>query len=91
MVKHFCNRCKKELTSDEIRFCMEMIGKDLCHEHANEYLSALPKGWTMKFEPEYCHADTDGECYWGECPQTRDGEPMKTGRHCPLDIRGDDE
>jgi len=34
-----------------------------------------------------CHADRDGDCSWRECPQLRDGEPKKTGRHCPLDVR----
>jgi hypothetical protein len=32
-----------------------------------------------------CHADGDGHCTWEECPQLRDGEPAKSGRHCPLD------
>lgn len=32
-----------------------------------------------------CHADRDGDCTWVECPQLRDGEPEKSGRHCPLD------
>jgi len=32
-----------------------------------------------------CHADSDGECFWAECPQLRDGEPAKSRRHCPLD------
>ena len=32
-----------------------------------------------------CQADDDGDCTWAECPQRRDGEPRKTGRHCPLD------
>lgn len=35
--------------------------------------------------PEGCHAARDGDCYWAECPQLRDGEPVATGRHCPLD------
>ena len=34
-----------------------------------------------------CHAGWDGECNWNECPQERDGEPEKSGRHCPLDRR----
>lgn len=38
-----------------------------------------------------CHADDDDYCYWPDCPQKRDGEPQKTGRHCPLDTIGDDE
>ena len=33
-----------------------------------------------------CHAGKDGDCNWGRCPQNRDGEPTKSGRHCPLDI-----
>lgn len=36
-----------------------------------------------------CRASKDGEeCHSDECPQERDGEPMKTGRHCPLDLGG---
>lgn len=31
-----------------------------------------------------CHADSDGDCFWPACPQKRDGEPAKSGRHCPL-------
>lgn len=30
-----------------------------------------------------CHADRDGDCYWQQCPQIRDGEPKATGRTCP--------
>jgi hypothetical protein len=33
----------------------------------------------------YCHASRgDGECTWAGCPQMRDGEPLHSGRHCPL-------
>jgi hypothetical protein len=35
---------------------------------------------------KYCHADRDGECHWKKCPQLKDGEPEKSGRHCPLDF-----
>lgn len=38
-----------------------------------------------------CHAQRDGDCIWPACPQTRDGEPTKTGRHCPLDTAEDRE
>lgn len=38
-----------------------------------------------------CHADRDGDCYWTGCPQIKDGEPHKSGRHCPLDNWKDDE
>ena len=32
-----------------------------------------------------CQADSDDDCTWEGCPQIRDGEPEKSGRHCPLD------
>jgi hypothetical protein len=35
-----------------------------------------------------CHANRDGDCSWKDCPQLRDGEPKKTGRHCPFDTEG---
>lgn len=33
-----------------------------------------------------CRAGRDGECIWPLCPQLREGEPAKSGRHCPLYI-----
>lgn len=41
--------------------------------------------------PERCHGASDGECSWVRCPQLRDNEPAKTGRHCPLDNREAEE
>jgi hypothetical protein len=38
-----------------------------------------------------CAAGRDGECGHAQCPQLRDGEPAKSHRHCPLDVRKDDE
>ena len=41
-----------------------------------------------------CRANRDGDCSWNGCPQTRDGEPKKSGRHCPRDAwagRDEDE
>lgn len=32
-----------------------------------------------------CKSDDDGDCTWKGCPQLRDKEPAKSGRHCPLD------
>lgn len=50
----------------------------------------LAKTLIEKFEIKHteislCHADRDGECEWHSCPQLRDKEPERTGRHCPLD------
>jgi hypothetical protein len=41
-----------------------------------------------------CHAtgrSSDGECRWRACPQLKDGEPARSSRHCPLDVRDEDE
>jgi hypothetical protein len=38
----------------------------------------------------HCAAGRDGECGHAQCPQLRDGEPAKSGRHCPLDAAGDE-
>ncbi|WP_150615200.1 hypothetical protein, partial [Pandoraea terrigena] len=38
-----------------------------------------------------CAAARDGDCSHAQCPQERDGEPVKSGRHCPLDIKDDDD
>lgn len=40
---------------------------------------------------ERCHAQKDGDCDDARCPQLRDGEPAKTGRHCPIDTWIDDD
>jgi mannitol-specific phosphotransferase system IIBC component len=37
-----------------------------------------------------CRSDRDGDCRWMHCPQLKDGEPERSGRHCPLD-NGDGE
>lgn len=42
-------------------------------------------------EEPLCHAGRDGECYWSECPQLRDGEPRRSHRHCPLDTSTDED
>lgn len=35
---------------------------------------------------KYYASRNDGECFWAECPQLRDGEPARSHRHCPLDV-----
>lgn len=42
-------------------------------------------------EPTCCQADRDGDCTHKSCPQLRDGEPRRSGRHCPLDRSEDDD
>jgi len=38
-----------------------------------------------------CKGHRDGDCFDKRCPQLIDGEPEKSGRHCPLDIDWDYE
>lgn len=38
-----------------------------------------------------CAAASDGECFHSQCPQLKDGEPAKSGRHCPIDTWKDDD
>jgi hypothetical protein len=47
----------------------------------------ITRGHPMQevYQPNRCHAHEDGDCTWKECPQNRDDEPNKSGRHCPLD------
>jgi len=49
------------------------------------------RNYFKKKNNQYCHANNDGDCYWKNCPQLKDGEPEKTGRHCPLDKENNDE
>ena len=39
----------------------------------------------------HCRSGKDGDCFWEHCPQVRDGESYKSGRHCPHDIAWADE
>ena len=47
-------------------------------------MSLMARGWGR------CRSDEDGECDWKKCPQKRDDEPKKTGRHCPYDVEARD-
>lgn len=59
-------------------------------EFENRIMDAFRKGKSAGIReattPQRCHAGSDGDCVWELCPQNREGEPTKTGRHCPLDI-----
>jgi hypothetical protein len=39
----------------------------------------------------HCMSNREGDCSWAECPQLRDGEPERSGQHCPRDVRDADE
>lgn len=42
-------------------------------------------------DPLRCHANGDDFCLWSHCPQIRDEEPIRSGRHCPLDKRDEEQ
>ncbi|WP_242540132.1 hypothetical protein [Trinickia mobilis] len=56
-----------------------------------EKLEPVPVATVIVADFARCAAHPDGDCTHAKCPQLRDGEPEKSGRHCPLDTRGDDE
>ena len=58
---------------------------------AIRFISAEPLLGPVDLQPflERCHAHKDGDCFAPTCPQIRDGEPVKSRRHCPLDDWGD--
>lgn len=63
-------------------------GKDSQHPWCRN-----PPGEEKKLDPwdsphltqTQCHANREGDCEWKMCPQNRDGEPKRSGRHCPFD------
>lgn len=59
---------------------------------AKRFVSAEPLLGPVDLTPwlALCHAARDGECNWSGCPQARDGEPHRSGRHCPMDRHPDD-
>lgn len=67
-------------------YCTFPLGSH--HKHAVSAKEALKQAGTVN---AYCHADRDGDCSWQHCPQLRDDEPNKSGRHCPIDNREDSD
>lgn len=61
-------------------------------ERAGKY-RLICKTWDGALTGELlrCAAHKDGDCTDARCPQNRDGEPMNTGRHCPLDTQDEDD
>lgn len=57
-------------------------GAEQRRDRARCYLGALRDAEDDGTSP-FCHAGRDGDCYWRFCPQTRDGEPARSGRNCP--------
>ena len=56
------------------------------------FRQGVERGIIEATTPQRCHASRgDGECNWTLCPQNREGEPMKSGRHCPLDAHDDED
>ncbi|MEN2979958.1 phage Gp37/Gp68 family protein [Tistrella bauzanensis] len=60
---------------------------------AYRFVSAEPLLAALNLEKwlRRCRAGRDGDCIDARCPQTRDDEPHKTGRHCPIDTASYDD
>lgn len=77
--------------------CMDVLEGSINTLTQKEYervvsFRRLPHPVTREYpEGTRCHAGSDGECNWKSCPQLRDDEPGRSGRHCPLDNREDPE
>lgn len=70
------------------------VAKHKAEEAAEEARAKLPK-LDHRVDPatgklKHCVSGRDGECNHHLCPQLADGEPVKSGRHCPLDNRDED-
>jgi hypothetical protein len=84
-----------EPTKEELLVCASVIN---AYQHMIR-LSAVQRAGIIRElrlgpngpMPERCHAARDGECSWAKCPQIKDGEPAKSGRHCPHDNQDEDE
>ena len=70
-----------------ICFMGSEINEDNLGAFVRQYnaLSAQPPAPSyVEYRMSACHAGSDGDCSWEQCPQLRDGEPVATGRSCPL-------
>ena len=50
MIKYFCDKCGVELSAEEVRYSLDMIGKALCFKHAHEYTD---KKTNWKYEKKW--------------------------------------
>jgi len=80
-----------ERTAEEVTATVEPLGprmQELIRKFRNrEYPFCIGPEPPLK----RCAAHSDGDCVHKQCPQLRDGEPTKSGRHCPLDNWKDEE
>jgi hypothetical protein len=89
-------------TKEQLLVCASVINAyqhmiRLSHDNRAKVISELrlgpngPEQAKVERPLTGCAADRDGECSHSQCPQLRDGEPVRSGRHCPLDSRDEDE
>jgi hypothetical protein len=48
MIKHFCDECETELSAEELRFSLDMTGKELCDEHVKEYIESCKREYILR-------------------------------------------
>lgn len=74
------------------KVCPEVIPQIVAAAHPEDEFIAFLRGAELESAgTAECHADSDGDCNWRQCPQLRDGEPRKSGRDCPLNVESDEE
>ncbi|WP_439572607.1 DUF5131 family protein [Phreatobacter sp.] len=80
------------VTAEDRTRADERIPSLLATPAAVRFVSAEPLLGVLDLQRfmERCHASRDGECFAASCPQLRDGEPRRSGRHCPIDTWGID-
>lgn len=77
---HRCTDCdtRCDCRSDCIEFCEKCSE---CQLYENKMIDNIYKELE---EPMSCQSNSDGECFYPDCPQIRDNEPQTTKRSCPL-------
>lgn len=81
-----------EPTKDELLVCASVIS---AYQHMVRITAKrrAPIIRELRLGPNgpRCRAAKDGDCSWVDCPQLRDDEPAKSGRHCPIDNWSEDD
>ncbi len=83
---------RDHIAKGKCHWCEEPVGEtDILRGGENAYVHKACEEKGAREQKVSCQASRDGDCDYACCPQLRDGEPSKTGRHCPLDNHEDDE
>lgn len=83
-----CPRCGQEGGAA----CRSPAGRWVLFPHIVRVEAVLTKRREeLRAKMGRCRSASDGECNAKDCPQLADGEPARSGRHCPIDHPDDHE